>query len=192
MLTCFAGGLLVSPLCGEPVLSSLLGDPARLAVATILWYLTFYAPSDAFAKVVGQTYAKVPLGLVKGLYYPKKIVAGLKHSKHVFKHSSLCAVAVAVLKGNGTGIVKPVARLARGKWAMDGIESMRPSVTTKLCLLGAVLYLAFPTDLCYIFLASLFVGLKVVPALGYPFDPFTKLEDAVSPIIFGDMHEKKE
>ena len=43
---------------------------------------------------------------------------------------------------------------------------------------------------------SIFVGLKVGPALGFPFDPFTKLEDAVSPVIFGGdehkEHDKKE
>ena len=135
MLTCFAGGLLAAPLCGEPVLSALLGDPTRIAMATALWYLVFYSPSDAVAKVLGQvgvqvrhqfshyfftnspflskkpcqlesdffshslpqTYSKVPLGLVKGLYYPKKIVGGLKHSKYVFKGCGLCGIMVRLI-----------------------------------------------------------------------------------------------
>ena len=100
MLTCFAGGILVSSFCGEPVLDSLLGDPKRLALATLIWYFVFYSPRDAVNSLLQQTAAKVPLGVVKGLYYPKKILAGIKHSKHVFKGSPLCAIAVATLKGD--------------------------------------------------------------------------------------------
>ena len=51
VLTCFAGSLLSGLLCGEAVLSVPLGDPLRLAVVSAIWYLTFYAPSDAFNKV---------------------------------------------------------------------------------------------------------------------------------------------
>ncbi len=197
MLTCFAGGLLVAPLCGEPVLNAVLGDPSRICLATALWYLTFYSPQDAFHKAATQTYSKLPLGIIKGLYYPKKILAGLKHSKHVFKGNYLCAIAIATLKGNGTGIVKPFARAIRGSWIPDGVESMRPSVTTKMCVCFAALYLAFPTDLCYIAMASAFVAMKVCPPMGVKFDPFTKLEDAVSPIFFGEettanQREKKD
>ncbi len=59
---------------------------------------------------------------------------------------------LATLKANGTGIIKPLARLARGCWEPERMESMKPSVTTKLCALCAAIYLAFPTDICYIFL----------------------------------------
>lgn len=69
---------------------------------------------------------------------------------------------------------------------------MRPSVTTKLCLCCAVVYLSFPTALAYVLMCGLFVALKVAPPLGFDFDPFTKLENAVAPIFFGDPHAKAE
>jgi len=51
-------------------------------------------------KVLAQL--AVPLGAVKGLYYPKKIVSGIKHAKQAFKAGGpLSAIAVATLKGNG-------------------------------------------------------------------------------------------
>jgi len=47
----FAGGILVSIFCGEPILPHLLGDPTRLALATAVWYVLFYSPGDVVAKV---------------------------------------------------------------------------------------------------------------------------------------------
>jgi len=33
---------------------------------------------------------------------------------------------------------------------------------------------------------------QVCPALGIPFDPFTKLENAVAPVLFGGEEAKKQ
>ena len=43
MLSCFAGGILVAPLCGEPPLAA-LGDPLKLGLATLVWLLLNYCP----------------------------------------------------------------------------------------------------------------------------------------------------
>lgn len=151
----------MAPLCGEPVLPALFGDPLRLSVASALWYFMFYSPRDMFNNVLRHAAVKVPLGLVKGVYYPRKLVAGLKHSKHLFKANPLCAVAVATLKGNGSGIIKPFARLVRGKWTPEAFETLKPSVTTKLCVILAAIYFYFPLDAVYIFAVGIFVAMKV-------------------------------
>lgn len=192
MLTCFAGGLLVTPLCGEPVLDSLFGDPQRLLAATVIWYLIFYSPRDAVNNVLNQTPAKAPIGLVKALYYPKKILAGIKHSKHVFKGNFLAAVVIATLKGNGSGMIKPISRLARGVWRPLSSETMFPSVTTKLCVVSAALYIVYAQDVTYVFLVGLFVALKLGPVFGMPFEPFKRIEEALSPIFFGDFKGKND
>ena len=83
LLVCFAGGFLVNPLCGEPVLE-VLADPWRLAIFTLLWYLLFYSPGDHVYTLSKLKPVKAFLYVLKGLYYPKKIVAGIKHAKHVF------------------------------------------------------------------------------------------------------------
>ena len=186
MFVCFAGGLLVAPLCGEPVLSSLTEDPLRLLIASVLWYLMFYCPQDLFYTLTVKQAAKIPLYLMKGLYYPKKIVAGLKHAKHVYKNNLLAGIIIAIVKTNGSGVIKPFSRLARGKWRADEFESMKPSVTTKYCIISAVLYALVPTDLVYIIIAGLLLTMKVGPLFGLPVDPFTKAESILAPKLFGE------
>ena len=109
MLICFAGGFLVNPLCGEPILSA-VDDPLRLAIATLLWYLMFYSPNDIAYNTSKKLAAKVPLYVIKGMYYPKKIVAGVKHAKHVFHGNFIAYIAIATIKANGSGFMKPIAR----------------------------------------------------------------------------------
>ena len=47
------------------------------------------------------------------MYYPKKILGGIKHAKFIFKKNIIAGIVIATLKGNGSGIIKPFARLAR-------------------------------------------------------------------------------
>jgi hypothetical protein len=69
MMMCFAGGLLTAPLCGEPVLGALTDDPVRLLIATVLWYLIFFAPKDMVHKIMTEQKAvKIPLYAIKGAF----------------------------------------------------------------------------------------------------------------------------
>ena len=73
----------------------------------------FYSPNDIAYKTSKKFAAQVPLYIVKGLYYPKKIVAGIKHAKHSGldpRKNWLAAILVATLKANGSGFIKPMAR----------------------------------------------------------------------------------
>jgi hypothetical protein len=45
MLSCFAGGVLVAPLCGEPLLAA-FADGAKVLIASLLWFLIYYTPHD--------------------------------------------------------------------------------------------------------------------------------------------------
>ena len=65
LLVCFAGGFLVNPLCGEPVLE-VLGDPLRLTIFTILWYLMFYTPGDHIYNLSKLKPVKLVFYILKG------------------------------------------------------------------------------------------------------------------------------
>ena len=152
MMTCFAGALIVNPLCGESPLE-FLEDPLRIAIATLLWYLMFYGPKDIIYETSKILPVKTGLYLIKGLYYPKKILGGIKHAKHVFSKTNILAIIlIATLKSNGSGFIKPFARFARGATEnVSGcLETMKPSVTTKYCLICSTLYALLPGDLTYI------------------------------------------
>jgi len=122
---------------------------------------------------------------IKGLYYPKKVLAGMRHASHALPGNFLAMLLVAVCKGNGSGIIKPFCRLVRGVWTPSGFESMLPSVTTKYCLLAALLLHALPHDGTYVAVAGLFLAMKVGPLFGVPVDLFSPLENKVCPLILG-------
>jgi len=75
MLSCFAGGILVAPMCGEPLLGA-FGDNIKLAIATALWFLLYYSPQDIAYNTSKLFPVRLGLYCIKGLYYPKKAGAG--------------------------------------------------------------------------------------------------------------------
>ena len=194
MATCFAGGILVGIVCGEPLFTDIFESPVKLLVASLLWFLIFYSPRDFFYKLSVHKAVKTPLALLKGLYYPKKLLAGIKHARRVYKGGFLAAILVAVLKGNGSGVIKPFSRFLRGKIYPELIESMKPSVTTKYCALCTALYLIFPEDVTYLLICGMLVAMKTGPVFGLTMDPFVKIENAVCPFLFSgqDARLKKE
>jgi len=184
MMACFAGGLLVNPLCGEPVLAA-VGDSLKVTMATLIWLVLYYCPQDVafqFSKIFP---VRTVLYLIKALYYPKKVLAGLKHANHVLPGNVLAMLVVAVCKGNGSGIIKPFCRLVRGVWSPSGFETLIPSVTSKYCLLAALLLYFLPGDVTYVAVSGLFLTMKVGPLFGVPVDLFSPVENKICPLILG-------
>ena len=194
MMVCFAGALLVNPLCGESPLEA-LEDPLRIGIATVLWYLMFYSPKDLIYILSMKFPVKVPLYLIKGLYYPKKILGGIKHAKHIFaKHNVLATILIATLKANGSGFIKPFARMARGTTSniASCLETMKPSLATKYCLVCAIAYVLFPGDLTYIIISGLLVTMKAGPLLKIPVDGFSPVENKIAPLVFRKTDDEKK
>ena len=95
-------------------------------------------------------------------------------------------MCIATVKSNGSGFIKPLARLVRG--ATDNIaesfESLKPSVTTKFCFLSALLYVLFPMDFVYIIICGLLMTMKVGPLFTLNVDIFSPLEKKLCPLVF--------
>jgi len=193
MMACFAGGILVSPLCGEPILSA-FNDSLKVAIATLLWFLICYTPQDLSYQVIKLFPVKLVLYAVKAMYYPKKVLAGMKHAEHVLPGNILAMLIIAVCKGNGSGVLKPACRLVRGVWRPLSNEFITPSITTKYCLVACLVFYLAPGDLTYVAIAALFLSMKVGPLLGVPVDLFTPLENTVCPLVLGapDADNKKK
>jgi len=191
MLSCFAGGILVAPMCGEPLLAA-FGDNIKLGIATALWFLLYYSPQDIAYNTSKLFPVRLGLYCIKGLYYPKKVLAGMKHAKHVLPGNFLAMILIACFKGNGSGILKPVCRLVRGVWTPSAWESLVPSVCTKYCILAALLLTFLPGDLTYVIVAGLFLVMKVGPLFAVPVDPFSPVEALISPMVLGLPEEPKK
>lgn len=184
---------MVGPLCGEPILEA-IGDPLRLAIFTLLWFLMFYTPGDLMYTVSKIKPVKIGLYVLKGLYYPKKIAAGVKHAKHIFHGNFIAYIVIATVKANGSGFIKPLARFVRGSTEdISGcLESMKPSVTTKYCFVCSVLYTLLGHDLIYILITGLLVTMKAGPLFSLPVDVFKPVEDKVCPLLFEKREKSSE
>jgi len=110
-------------------------------------------------------------------------------NKHILIHDGISLKSY----GNGSGIIKPLCRLARGVWTPSGLETMLPSVTTKYCVLAALCLFFIPSDATYVAVAGLFLSMKVGPLFGVPVDFFSPLENKISPLVLGvpEQEQKK-
>ena len=82
------------------------------------------------------------------------------------------------------------ARFVRG--ADTGVlESMKPSVTTKYCLICAILYVLMPGDLIYIIMCGILITMKAGPLFQAPVDVFKPVEDKICPLLF-NLREKSD
>jgi len=191
MLSCFAGGVLVAPLCGEPLLGA-LGDSTKLALATLIWFLLYYCPQDLVFNFTKMFPVRLIMYSIKGVYYPKKVLAGMKHAAHVLPGNVLAMVVIACCKGNGSGILKPFCRLVRGVWTPTSWETLVPSVCTKYCILATLLLTLLPGDFTYVGVAGLFLTMKVGPLFNVPVDLFSPVENLAGPLVLGVPEDEQK
>jgi len=195
MVTTFAGLILVSLMCGEP-LAGALSSLESLTLASAVWYLIFYSPGDVFLTLVEFFPVKIILVLLKEIFRAKKIALGVAHSFHVFPGNYLIPVFIALFKANGSSFTLPLERALRGVPATGASEFLRPSLISKACIFGAILHVLEATDaisasaetvslvttllLAYLHVGSLFVNVG---------DPFLPVENLVCSLTLGGAWE---
>jgi len=134
--------------------------------------------------------------VVKEIYRAKKTLGGITDAAKVFPDHELAMVIIGAIKGNGSGFMKPITRLVCGVWQPASTEVLKMSVTTKECLVAALLlvldqagYLPAPVsgDLLYLTIVSVFLVVKLSSILSEPIDPFAPLERLGSSLTLGGL-----
>jgi len=191
----FAGSLVANPLLGKPVLAALSSEH-NVLLATLCWWGVCYSPGDIVYTVATSKVVYLPVCVIKEIYRAKKVVGGIADAAKVFPDHELAMVLIGTIKGNGSGVIKPVTRLLCGVWKPSSTEILDMSVTTKECLLAALLlvldqsgYLPPPVSgsLLYLAILATFLLTKISSALGEPIDPFIPLERVVHSLAMGDL-----
>jgi len=110
-------------------------------------------------------------------------------------------VVIGTIKGNGSGVIKPVTRLLGGVWKPASSEILEMSVTTKECAVAAVLLVLdqggyIPSVVSgsplYIVIISVFLLTKISSALGQAVDPFAMVESAISSLFLAGQDSMDE
>ena len=97
----------------------------------------------------------MPICVIKEIYRAKKTLGGINDAVKVFPDQELLMVMIGLIKGNGSGFMKPVTRfdikmatlfikvvfqrLVCGTWKPESSELLKMSVTSKECLVAAIL-----------------------------------------------------
>merc|ERR1719474_2101697 len=105
----FAGSLVCNPLLGKPVFGALSSEQ-KLLQATLVWLAVCYSPGDLVHSIVKNKALYIPVCVVKEIYRAKKVVGGIADASQVFPDHELAMVVVGTIKGNGSGVIKPVTR----------------------------------------------------------------------------------
>merc|ERR1712083_1080081 len=101
-------------------------------------------------------------------------------------------VVIGTIKGNGSGVIKPVTRLLGGVWKPASNEILEMSFTTKECAVAAILLILdqggyIPSVLSgtplYMTIIAVFLLTKISSALGQAIDPFAIIESSISSLI---------
>jgi len=204
MTASFAGSMIPNPLLGKPILGP-LSNEYNVLLATLIWWGVFYSPGDLVYSLVKNQLLYVPICVVKEIYRAKKTLGGINDAAKVFPDQELLMVMIGLIKGNGSGFMKPVTRLVCGTWKPQSSELLSMSVTSKECLVAAIMmvadkggYLPAPVsgDLLYLIIVSVFLLIKLSSVLADPVDPFSPLEGTVATLAFGGLwdgsQEKEE
>jgi len=204
MTASFAGSMIANPLLGKPILGA-LSNEYNVLLATLIWWGVFYSPGDLVYSLAKNQLLYVPICVVKEIYRAKKTLGGINDAAKVFPDQELLMVMIGLIKGNGSGFMKPVTRLVCGTWKPQSSELLSMSVTSKECLVAAIMmvadkggYLPAPVsgDLLYLIIVSVFLMVKLSSVLADPVDPFSPLEGTVATLAFGGLwdgsQEKEE
>jgi len=197
MSASFAGSLLANPLLGKPILAA-VSNEYQVMLASLIWWSVFFSPGDIFYSLTKHKFLYIPICVVKEIYRGKKVLGGMKAAQDIFPHNELLIVAIGVLKGNGSGFMKPITRLISGEWSPGRSELLQMSVTTKECLVAAVLLLSSSAgllpalvsgDLLYLGIILTFITVKLSSVLAEPIDPFKPLESLSAWLCLGGLWE---
>merc|ERR1712226_147251 len=181
-----------------PILGALSSEH-NVLLATLCWWGVCYSPGDIVYTVATSKVVYLPVCVIKEIYRAKKVVGGIADAAKVFPDHELAMVLIGTIKGNGSGVIKPVTRLVCGVWKPSASEILEMSVTTKECLCASVLLVLDQTNflpapisgsLLYLAIVGTFLLVKISSALGEPIDPFAPFEKIVSSLALGGLWEQ--
>ncbi|CAI2324603.1 unnamed protein product [Caenorhabditis sp. 36 PRJEB53466] len=194
MLMSFAGSFLSCFLLGDPVITPLKRHD-DVILGSVIWYLVFYSPFDIIYKLSNVFPVKLTLAVLKEIQRAHKIAAGVKHASRLYPESYLVQILVGVAKGAGSGVVKIVEQLARGTWMPSSHEILRPSFTTKACVIASLvltlerhsMYVTAPHDLVYLCVVSFFVYFKLASLILSVHDVLLPIENILCAVFMGGI-----
>ncbi|VDK76406.1 unnamed protein product [Cylicostephanus goldi] len=120
---------------------------------------------------------------------------GVVYAAKLYPESYMVQVLVGVARGAGSGVMKIVEQLVRGTWIPSQHEMLRPSFTTKACVIAALvftlernsMYVTAPHDLVYLCVVGFFSYFKLSALLLGVVDPSAPIENLFCALFMGGI-----
>lgn len=152
---CNAGGILTSILTNNKTILEciLFGDANNeiLLVYSIIWWLTFYCPFNAFSKILYDS--KIKKGTIimkifiigKELLRCKKIYSGVALGKQLYNDINYLpfSILLGTLSSNGTGFLVNCGKFITAR-PYSGLVLLSTSTLAKFSVLFAIFYTIYP------------------------------------------------
>ncbi|KAM8962360.1 trimeric intracellular cation channel type B [Pelodytes ibericus] len=192
MLYCFGGGILSSIMLAEPPVA-FLSNGTNILIASVIWYMVYYFPSDLFYKCSSFLPIKVIVAALKEVTRTWKIISGVTHAHSHFKDAWLVMIAIGWAKAAGGGLISNFEQLVRGIWKPESNELLKMSYPVKVSLAGAVLFTMQHTqhlpiskhNLMLLYTMYLVVTKVTMMLTRSATSPFQPIETTLGRLIFG-------
>uniref|UniRef100_H2Z018 Uncharacterized protein n=1 Tax=Ciona savignyi TaxID=51511 RepID=H2Z018_CIOSA len=189
MACCFGGGCLVNLCVGKPPLMPFNNSEA-IFLASLVWWLVFYTPKNAFHFTVQWLPVSTMIMLLKELLRTKKIMKGVMLARSVYPSSYLICTLLGMLAACGGGFIKNLALLLTSQWSPNSIKTFQLSVLTKLCLLFSFVYVmqingfvTLPLEVIALLQATTIFAYTIGNRLKMTIDPFATVESIMCSIF---------
>lgn len=139
MLYCFGGGILSSILLAEPPVT-FLSNTTNILIASLVWYLVYYFPSDLFYNFSCILPIRVTVAAMKEVTRTWKVLAGVTHAHSHYKDAWLVMIVIGWARAAGGGLISNFEQLVRGVWKPESNEFLKMSFPVKVSLVGAILF----------------------------------------------------
>lgn len=193
MLLCFAGGILGNLLVGEPLLAP-FKNTEDVLLATGVWYLVNYSPFDLVYKLAKFGPFKLIIYCMKEVQRANKVQHGVAFAMKNYPGAYVLIAVIGVIKGSGSGFMKPFQRMVRGIWKPSESEFLKPSFVTKGSLAAAIVFMLerkglidAPHAVIYFGVVVFFVYFRLSSLLLGIHDPFVPFENLFCAIFMGGV-----
>lgn len=191
MLFCFGGAVLSGIMLAEPPVAP-LSNGTGVLLATVVWYLVFYCPGDAFYYCAALLPLRLVLTGMKEVTRTWKVLGGVTQAHNKYKDSLLVMIAIGWARGAGGGLISNFEQLVRGVWKPETNELLKMSYPTKISLIGAVLFALQQTQylpvqrhhLMLVYTVFLIVNKSRMMLTGSSTSPFATVESAIYKTLF--------
>ena len=199
IISSFAGSFLTSLALGLPGVSPLQRED-KVLLAVLVWLAVFFSPQDLVYRLVKNKVVFLLVCVLKEMYRVRKIVRGISLAQSHYPSCILIPVLVGVLKGNGSGCIRPLTLLTCGVWKPCQSELLVPSITTRWCSAAAIAWIAgkiLHTELLYNTLVVITVTIKLVQVMRTMDTPLDNTNTVLSDTVgqktnVQDMKDYKE